>query len=72
MLTKSQKIWLAAAMFMGLVLRPGGVVSKPDNFEIGLEIGDLFDPWVGAPVIENRPGSNLPISAQDLDAAIHR
>ncbi len=55
-------------MLMGLVLRPGGVLSKPDN----LEIRDFFGYWVGVSVIENRLGSNLPVSAQDLDVAIRR
>lgn len=68
MFTKSQTIWLAAATLMGLVLRPGGVLPKPDQ----LEISDFFGHWVGVSVIENRLGSNVPVNAQDLNVAIRR
>lgn len=68
MLTKSQTIWLAAAMLMGLILRPGGALPKPDT----LEIRDFFGHWAGVSVIENGLGSNLSVGTQDLDVAIRR
>lgn len=68
MFTKSQRIWLAAAMLTGLVLRPGGALSNPDK----LEIRDFFGMWAGVSVTENGLGSGLSVGIQDLDTAIRR
>ena len=68
MFTKSQTIWLAAAMLMGLLLRPGGALPKPDK----IEIKDFFGLWAGVSVTENGLGSNVPIATRDLDVAILR
>lgn len=68
MFTKSQTICLAAAMLLGLVLRPGGALPKPDR----LEIRDFFGHWAGLSVLENQLGANLPVRARDLDVVIRR
>ncbi len=68
MLTKSQTIWLAAAMLVGLVLRPGGVLTKPDR----VEIKDFFGDWVGVSVDQDGSSSGLSITAQDINVAIRR
>ena len=65
MFTKSQTVWLAAALFLGLVMRPTGAPTKPDH----TQIDDFFGHWIGVSVVESRLGPNVPVTPQDLDVA---
>ena len=66
MFTKSQTVWLAAALFLGLVMRPTGAPSNA----VRTQIDEFFGHWVGVSVIESRLGPNVPVRAEDLDVAI--
>lgn len=68
MFTKSQTIWLAAAMLLGLVLRPTGGLTKPEK----IEIRHFFGHWIGVSVSQDGLGSNPRMSPQDINVAIRR